>query len=143
MKRLMYLTTLSLVATLLLAGVAAAQGVAPTGGTNPYGCPDDAPFVATPPGELGEAGLLCFPTQEQAEIYSQTGVNPSAEETPPAEEPEQYEAEPPVAPEPPAAPDTGTGELPHTGGVSPALLLPAAALLLGAGLVGVRAVRRR
>ena len=139
MKRLMYLAATTMVATIMMASVAAAQGVPPDGSPNRYGCPDGYPFVATPAGEAGEAGLLCFATQAAANEYSETGG--VAEEPPVSEEPmapeTQYET--PTAPETPQTPET-TQPLPDTGGAS--LLLPAAGLLLCAGLLGLRIARK-
>ena len=135
MKKLLYLAILSLVATLVIAPAALAQG-------GPY-CPEDQ-FPASAPGDPGEASLMCFDTAEEAQIYSGTGEIP-AEEPPVTEEPPtttgtQYET--PQAPQPPATPQA-TEPLPDTGGPGvSALLLPAAALLLTGGLIGLRVARR-
>ena len=45
-----------------------------------------------------------------------------------------------VVPETPSAPKTGTATLPDTGG--PAFLIPAAVLLIGSGLLGMRVLRK-
>lgn len=141
MKRLLYLTALTMVATLVMGSVALAQGVPPDGSPNRYGCPDGYPFVASDPDDPGEASLRCFATEEEAAAYS---AGELVEEEPPvAEEPPtetQYETpETPTAPETPQVPETEP--LPDTGG--PAILLPVAGLLLAAGLVGMRVARRR
>jgi len=82
MKKLLLLTSLSMVLALILAPVALAQGTPPAGGPGPYGCPEEAPYVATAPGDPGEGSLLCFPTQAQANFYSTTGqVSPTATPT--------------------------------------------------------------
>lgn len=72
---------LCLVGAFVFAQVALAQGVSPeAGSTNPYGCPDEAPFVATAPGDPGEGSLQCFATQAEADAYSSgeaSGASPS------------------------------------------------------------------
>ena len=142
MKRLLYISILSMLTTLLLASAAAAQGVAPGGGSGPYGCPEDMPFVASDPDDPGEASLLCFATEEEAAAYS---AGELTGEEPPTTTGGQYEDEvqPPATPqaETPDVPDTTTPALPDTGG--PALLLPVAGLLLTSGLIGLTVVRRR
>ena len=141
MKRLLYLATLSVAATLLLATAAFAQGVPPSGGSGPNGCPADMPFPASDPDDPGEASLLCFETQAEANEYSQTGVNPSDEEPPVTNGGQQYEGEmqPPAEPQSPDTPEMAE-PLPDTGGAS--LLLPAAGLLLATGLIGFGMFRR-
>lgn len=143
MKRLLYISTLSMVFTLVLASVALAQGVEPGNGTGPYGCPEDMPFVASAPSDPGEASLLCFATEAEAEAYGrgETATPPATEEPPVTEG--QYETpEAPTAPETPQTPEMSTQpSLPSTGG--PALLMPAAGLLLATGLLGLAIVRRR
>ena len=171
-------------------------------------CPEGQ-FPATAPGDPGEGSLVCFDSQEEADIYSETGeipgdeplsvtgeqgdldcidfatqeeaqatynadpsdpngldadgdgvacesttsettgteyedgtafINGTAPET--GDDPDvtadQYDA--PETPETPTATETDT-VLPDTGG--PALLLPAAGLLLATGLIGLTIVRRR
>jgi hypothetical protein len=62
---------------MLFASAASAQATHPAAGnTGPYGCPEEAPYVATLPGDPGEGSLLCFPTQAQARAYSTTGQVP-------------------------------------------------------------------
>ena len=101
-------------------------------------CPQGG-FPATPPGAPGEAELVCFDTQEEADYYSETGEF-LTEEPPPTVTGTQYETpETPTATETPT--DTGGTALPETGGT--ALLLPVAGLLLATGLIGLRVARRR
>ena len=145
MRRLLYLAALSMVATLMFAPTALAQGITSSGGTGPYGCPEEAPFAATAPGDPGEASLLCFHTQALADYYSATGQVPqddaAEDQYVPASE-DQYAAADQYTPaaDQYAAPADDTAVLPASGG--PALLLPAGVLLLGAGLLGLRMVRR-
>jgi hypothetical protein len=50
---------------------ASASASATSAQGNPYGCPDDKPFVATAPGDPGEGSLRCFATRSEANAYSQ------------------------------------------------------------------------
>lgn len=144
MKRLLYLATLSLVASLLFAPAALAQDT--------LNCDDfasqaeaQAELRADPSDPNGldgndDDGIAC---ESLPAPRDETPV-PAATDTPPpgttVEPPvdnggDQYNGE--VTPQEP----TPTEPLPSTGG--PALLLPAAGLLLTTGLIGLQVVRRR
>ena len=150
MKRLLCLAALTMTVTLLLASVAAAQEENPcTGSPFEQYIPEVNGCVTTEGlSDPGSATVFDADTREPigtlaevtAGLEEGDGGNTTGgqyeEETPPAT-PET----PPTTgtPQPPATPDTGT--LPDTGG--PGLLLPVAGLLLTAGLIGSRMVRRR
>ena len=80
MRKVSLLAASCMALALVFAPVAMAQGVSPEAGTgNPYGCPDEAPFVATAPGDPGEGSLRCFATQAEADAYSSgEAASPSA-----------------------------------------------------------------
>jgi hypothetical protein len=113
MRRLLYLAALSMVMGLVFVSVALAQVPPSEGGT----CPEGYILYEGP----GTASGQCVP--------SDRGVNP------PAADAAQYQQPVPASTPPPAS-----TPLPATGG--PALLAPAGLLLLGAGLIGLRMVRR-
>ena len=152
MKRLLYLAALTAAATLTMASAASAQGVPPSGGSGPYGCPETAPFPATLAGDPGEGSLRCFPSQAEANEYSAGGTaSPEASASPESSASPEASASPePVAsPEPSASPGASaspepTEALPETGGPGGSTFaLPAAALLVAGGLLGLRVARRR
>ncbi len=159
MRRLLYLTSLSMVVTLLIAPAALAQQ-----GSE---CPTGEVSVLRPSGEF-----ICVPenvedqTPEEIEavvedprpnaetpIVENQDVNPDEDLTPEQQEAAGFDTttdgqyESPTTTEgqyeaPETAPATETDTvLPDTGG--PALLLPAAGLLLATGLIGLKVVRRR
>ena len=139
MKRLLYLAALSMVMGLVFAPVALAQTRGPSGADGTYNCADfddqgqAQQFfnqdLSDPHGlDADNDGLAC----EELPTVTATGIIPGEGEAVPAAS-AQYSP----AADQYAAPDQ---PLPSTGG--PALLLPAAALLLGAGLIGLRMVRR-
>lgn len=141
MRRLLYLAALAVVASLVLAPAALAQDT--------LNCDDFASQAGA------QAELRSDPSDPNGlDGNDDDGI---ACESLPAPRDEVPVAAPPVAdPPPPATPTNGgdqynggvtpteptpTELLPDTGG--PALLLPAAGLLLGAGLIGLRVARRR
>ena len=75
MRKLLLLVGLSMLGTMMLASVASAQ-------QNPYGCPDDKPFVATLAGDPGEGSLRCFATQAEANAYRNSGPDASPTASP-------------------------------------------------------------
>lgn len=128
MKKLLYIATLSMVVTLFFAAAAVAQ-------EDP--CPDPNFPRFTPDGcqasPLPDVVIPGGPAPAEPNVGG--SVTGGQYETPEA---------PPAIPETPQAPETPEAQpLPHTGGASLALLLPAAGLLLGAGLLGLRVARRR
>lgn len=168
MKKLLYLATLSLVATLMFASVAVAQED-PCPDPNfpretPDGCqastlPDVTTESQTPaeePSTITSRGADTVPLNADGtcpEGYVTVNAPFCAQESPntpgrifgfgegdladPTATGGQY-----GTPETPTAPETETGTvLPDTGG--PAILLPAAGLLLATGLIGLTIVRRR
>lgn len=146
MRKLLYLATLSMVATLLFAPAASAQDT--------LNCDDftsqadaQAALRADPSDPNGldgndDDGIACeslpAPRDETPVV-----VEPPPETT--VEKPvtnggDQYNGE--VTPQEPTPTEpTPTEPLPDTGG--PAFLLPAAGLLLVAGLIGMRMARRK
>ena len=130
MRKLLYLTTLAMLATLMFATAAFAQSRGPSGADGSFNCED-------------------FDTQEQAQaVFDQDPSDPDGLDGPPGE---AFTGEPGVAceelpmTEEPMMEETMTeepmmeesGALPDTGGLSLALL--AGALLIGTGLM----IRRR
>lgn len=116
MKKLLYLATLSLVATLMFASVATAQ-------EDP--CPDPDFPRYTPDG---------CQASDLPDVVVPGGPAPADPDVGETATGGQYET-----PEVPQAPET-TQPLPDTGGPA---LLPAAGLLLATGLIGLKVVRRR
>ncbi len=122
MKRLLYLATLSLVASLLFA---------PTAGAAVHLCSEN------PDQQSAQAALNQDPSL--ASTLDPDGDGTACEDFfGTDQQPQTQQPQAPAQPQPQAPTMT---DLPSTGG--PALLLPAAGLLLGAGLFGMRMVRRR
>ena len=155
MKKLVYITTVSIVVTLLMASAAVAQEAGPGGEGPCTGTPFER-FIPEVNGCVTTEGLsdpgsaTVFDADTREPIGTLDEVTAGLEEGNGGDTTGgQYEEETPPAtpetppttetPQPPATPDTGT--LPDTGG--PGLVLPAAGLLLAAGLVGLKVARRR
>ena len=157
MRRLLYLAALTLLASLALAPIALAQSRGPSGGDvadpNDLFCVDFATraeaqeaYDADPSDPNGldadDDGVACESTTsvasgtrfEDGSGFIDGGGAGTQSATPVAEE------TPVATPGPAAAEPAAVTPLPETGG--PAPLLPAAGLLLAAGLVGLRASRR-
>lgn len=139
-----------MVASLVLAPAALAQVRGPSGADGSYNCedfdtqPQAQAFYDAQGGVAGgdpdgldddSDGTACdtLPPGEETPPAEMGGDEPVVEEQPATEM--QYET-----PETPSVSGTET-DLPETGG--PAILLPAAGLLLAAGLLGLKVVRRR
>ena len=157
MRRLLYLAALSMVIGLVFAPVALAQSRGPSGADGTYNCEDfdtqpqaqayydaqgglsgpnpadlDDDLDGVPCENLpGGGGAVPLPTIPEGEEPVQRMPGEARPGIPESAATNQYVPEEPVSVEP---------VLPDTGG--PALLLPAAGLLLGAGLIGLRLVRR-
>lgn len=150
MRRLLYVTTLSILVVALAASVAMAQEQ-PVEGTepNPEAFPCDEILTTF-------QGVPNFPTLNAVQRFGSERVEECVEEVggppPTAEQPEPVPEQPtggiqpPVTPEQQFSPQTmpeqemPTTGLPETGG--PAVLLPVAGLLFAAGL-GLAFIRRR
>ena len=150
MKRLLYLATTAMVATLLMASAALAQEENPcTGSPFERFIPEVNGCVTTEGlSDPGSATVFDADTREPIGTLGEVTAGPEEGDGGDTNGGQQYEEEtPPATPETPPTtetpqpPDTSdTGTLPDTGG--PGLLLPVAGLLLTAGLVGFRMVRR-
>ncbi len=160
MRRLLLLVALSMVGVLIFAPAALAQ--------DEFDCDDfdtqedaqaayeedtsDPSGLDGPIGEgfSGEEGVACeeLPsagtgTDVSVEPAAETSVEPSASAS--AEPGDEVETTPSASASSSAtasASATAEADLPETGGISPALTLVPLALLLGAGLLSVRTIRR-
>lgn len=134
MKRLLYLAMLAMLAMLVLAPAAGAQDFPVV--ADPSQCPGNT----VPTGGGGE--FICFPAEFACEgIVSQADFEACVAEQ---QAMQAILAPEPAAPVPAPAPAPtapAMTPLPDTGGL--ALLLPVAALLMGSGLLGFAALRRR
>ena len=135
MRRLLYLAALSMVATLLFAPAAMGQ-------TGDRDCADFATQADAQAFFLAQGGPAADPHRLDADNDGIACENlPLGPAVPlPTVPVDQYAAPDQYAvPQQPTQPQAQA--LPTTGGPAP-LLLPAAGLLLGAGLIGLRMIRR-
>lgn len=150
MRRMLYLATLSIVATLLVAPAALGQGAGPGGEGPCTGTPFEQ-YIPEVNGCVTTEGLpdpgatIVYDADTREPIGTLAEVTANLENETPTTTGDQYPTNTQVQYEPTLADEpVPTESLPDTGGLGGAtLLLPAAGLLLATGLIGLRVLRRR